>query len=114
MKKWFVVTQLIVCLLAIVYFRFITIDVNFMSNWGLYFFIVPLVFSFALLFSKKETLLKLLLGVSIGGIITIMLYRGSWTEGFVLLKLLAFISGIALSYVEYFFVKKASFNEQIS
>ncbi len=105
MKKAIVITQFIISLLALIYFRFITTNVNIMTNWGLYFFVVPLIFFAAMLYTKNDSLLKLLIGTFIAGAIIIMLYRGSWTEGLILLKLSAYIAGAVFSAIEYRLIK---------
>ncbi len=106
MKKRIAIVQLIVSLLVLIFFRFITTEINFMTNWGLYFFLVPLIFSFALIYSKKETLIKVLLGALFGGVLSIILHLGPWSEGYVLLKLLALASGAIFSLVEYRLIKE--------
>ena len=103
MKKqivFFLIASLLLALILCV--RFCVAEPNsWFSNWGTYFFIVPMLLFFSAALLSKTYNSKYLAAYTLGVIISVILIRGNWADNYVLQKLIATISGAIISYIIY-------------
>ena len=83
-------------------FRFCVVDPDsWLTTWGTYFFIVPVLFFFSAALLGEKLNNTHLNAYTAGVIIAVLLVRGSWADNFVLQRLIAIIVGATISFIIY-------------
>lgn len=84
------------------YIRFFVSPNSWLSNWGSYLFVVPLLYFLFSAITRWEINLKFIAILTIGVTLPILMVRGNWSENYVLLKIIATFSGTLFSCLIYF------------
>jgi hypothetical protein len=96
---------LLALLIFIIRFYFSN-SVAWLSNWGIYLLIIPVLFFLATALFREMSNSKFLIAYTAGVIISILLTRESWIDTYVLQKVIATIFGTLISLLLYYIIKK--------
>lgn len=96
-----------IVLIAIILFVRLYVDASsWMNLWGNYVFLVPTLYFLSSALTNGIFTYKILLAFSIGIMISVSLYRGDWSEGYVLYKIAATLAGTLIAMLIYSRVKQ--------
>lgn len=106
MNKYFF--SLLVVILVVLMFdiRFRVEPTSWVNVWGIYFFIVPVLSFLSIILFREQVNYKYSIMYSLGVLISILLYRGSWVDNYIIHKIIATLSGTFVSILIYLWIKR--------
>lgn len=93
------------------YIRSCVESTSWINIWGIYFFVIPVLFLLSIRFIGKEVDYKYPTIYTFGVLISILLYRGDWADSYIIHRVLATLSGTFVSILIYLCIKK-KYNER--
>lgn len=105
-RQFFLLVALILAAL-IFYIRLCIEPTSWINVWGIYFFVVPVLFLLSIKFIGEQVDYKYPIIYTVGVLISILLYRGNWVDNYVIHKILATLSGTFVSILIYLWIKRS-------
>jgi hypothetical protein len=104
-RQFFLLLALILVALMF-YIRLYIEPTSWINVWGIYFFVVPVLFLLSIKFIGEQVDYRYPIIYTVGVLISILLYRGDWVDNYIIHRILATLFGTFVSILIYLWIKR--------